>query len=153
MAVRPIFQNRILADHEGNASAQFDVDDQFLPLLNVVRQEGTFMNAGQMNNLAYFSNLVSFGGTECIVDASNRRNPKMTIRESEPDEETGEKRLIAEVELEEVERNKWTYRDRLYDTVLAYDESNDQMRTHHTLVQERRGEIVRDRRILKVVVL
>ena len=111
------------------------------------------MNAGQMNNLAYFSNLVSFGRTECIVDASNRRNPKMTIRESEPDEETGEKRLIAEVELEEVERNKWTYRDRLYDTVLAYDESNDQMRTHHTLVQERRGEIVRDRRILKVVVL
>lgn len=153
MAVRPIFRDRILNDFDGSTTAQFDVNDQFLPLLNSIQQEGTFMTAGQMNNTAYFSNLASFSGTECIVDTSNRRNPKITIRENEPDEETGERQLIAEVELLEVERNRWTYTDKLYDTVLAYDEETSQMQKHHTMVQERRGEIVRSGRILRVVVL
>ena len=153
MAVRPIFQDRILDTHEGSDTAQFDVSNQFLPLLNAVQQEGTFMTAGQMNNMVYFSNLAAFSGTECTIDASNRRNPKITIRESAPDGETGERRLIAEVELQEVERNRWTYSDKMYDTVLAYDEDAGETKTHHTMVQERRSEIVRNGRVLRVTVL
>lgn len=156
MAVRPVFQDRILYEFHESDTAQFDVNNRFLPLLNSVRQDGTFMTAGQMNNMAYFSNLASFSGTECIVDVSNRRNPKITIMESTPNEETGERQLIAEVELMEVARNRWTYVDKMYDTVLAPSagpvEEGESV-THHTLVQERRGEIVREGRVLRVTVL
>jgi len=146
IGVRPVFKDRILHERNGSDRAQFDISSPFLPVLNNVKQDGTFMTAGQMNNTLYPSNLASFGGANFTVDLSDRNNPKMRIWDIVIDDYgVSSERTILEAELVyDSSSGKWDYTDRLYDTV--YDEALGV--EHHTLVQERRGEVIRSGRIL-----
>jgi hypothetical protein len=149
-AVRPVFKDRILDEHEGAELPQFDINSPFLPLLNTVKQAGTFMTAGQMNNMLYPANLAAFGKSRCVADFSNKRHPrlKIVVDDVDADGVTVVKRTVMEAEMVENPRNNWTYADKLYDKVLRDDGT-----IQNTLVQERRGNIVRNGRVLSVTML
>jgi hypothetical protein len=56
------FQDEIWGAYNGDPSAQYDINDPRLPMLNPIIQEGTFHNQGNMNNLVNFDNADSFPG-------------------------------------------------------------------------------------------
>ena len=147
MAVRPVFQDRVLEDKNGNNRAQFDILDPFLPLLNDVKQDGTFMTAGQMNNLLHPGNLASFGNSRTNI-VRQGRNLTLTTTETimVADGVNGDKvpyeRIVQIREVVHRGENVWDYRDRLYDNVY----SEELGITHHTMVQDRRGTLTRHRR-------
>ena len=113
---RPLFRDRILHEYEGNSTAQFDIRDRFLPLLNEIKQPGTFIVSGQMNNLFYFYNLIglsftkyrAFGfGTSVVTEIITERE--------EIDPETGDLRLIAKNITETLTATSWKITEELYD--------------------------------------
>ena len=114
-AIRPVWRDRIYREYNGAIAPQFDVTNQFLPLLNEVEQEGTFHNSGRMNNLFSFDNWLAFSDTEYRVEglAVGTRRIVRTITEKEADED-GIKRLIARQVIELV-GSEWVTTEELFD--------------------------------------
>jgi len=141
-AVRPIFQDRVLHDLNGNNRAQFDTLDSFLPLLNEIKQDGTFMTAGQMNNMLYALNITAFGNVQYDLDMTNRRDRILRIWDTITVDDVLQERTLFNARLRNTSGNLWEYTELLYDTVY----SEDLGVTHHTLIQERRVELTRHSR-------
>jgi hypothetical protein len=150
-AIRPIYQDRVLDEYDGADMPQFDIADKFLPLLNVVKQEGTHLTAGQLNNSLSPSNVIAFGETRTEYNFSDKKNIWMKIYSNElmEDGETYEDRVIYHVLREEMEKGKWRVEEKLYDKVLNTETGLIQ----NTLVQDRRMTIYKKGKSLEIVVL
>ena len=87
-AVRPVFRDLEVGEYEGDNRKQFDIDSPFLPLLNPRIRDGTLHNAGNMNNMFYFHNLLAMRGTRYSVSGLGTNEIIEIISEkiAEPDE-------------------------------------------------------------------
>lgn len=111
-AVRPVWGDRI---YGGDGRPLFDITNPHLPQIAPVVQEGTLHTAGRMNNLFVFDNWIAMSDTEYSIKGLTPNTTKIErrITEKEPDEETGEKRIIA-AQIIELNGGVWTTTEELY---------------------------------------
>jgi hypothetical protein len=60
--LRPVFRDRLYHNYNGDSRPNFDITDPTLPILNRLRQTGTLVNSGTMNNLIDMDNWGAFSG-------------------------------------------------------------------------------------------
>jgi hypothetical protein len=141
-AVRPIFQDRVLDAHNGSELPQFDTASPFLPLLNAVKQAGTRITAGNLNNLINPSNILAFSKTRTEYDYSNKADIWLKIWATDESPE----RLIYECRRKETSTGVWSVTEAVYDKALQPNG-----KVENITVQERRMEITQRGKTLKVV--
>jgi len=113
VAIRPVWQDLITQDYNGRPELQFDTESPFLTLLNHVVRDGTRHNAGNMNNMFYFSNLLALRGTKYVTAGLGTSTIIEEVRENLP---APDDRLIARnTSTSSNAGNTWVVREELWD--------------------------------------
>jgi len=111
MANRPIFVDEILGDINGDFEPVYDtayfLSTGKMRLVNAIDVEATPQNAGQMNNLFYFYNLIGVRNTTYLASGLGTGTITETIRDANTSN------LIA-VNLSVKSDNVWTVTETLY---------------------------------------
>jgi hypothetical protein len=166
MAIRPTFVDQVLSqlpNETGQLTSRPQWEftaDGFILLLNERLQEGTAMVAGQMNNLLYPQNLISWGNCDIVVEEATRWRATITVLAQAPVDENDipipltptpppfnsnldlQGRVVLYEYLAHMPtRTTGIEQDRMFGVVLQRDlVTGDFTGKHYAMIQERRGE-------------
>ena len=165
--IRPLFTDQILEQLPNimgqlSSRPQFEhTPDNYVKLINEIMQDGTPMVAGQMNNLLYPKNLITWGNCYIETEEVDRWRSSITVFTDQPplDEDgdpiplaprppafnpnidLGDGVILYEYMAHMPTRGSGYEHDRLFNVVLYRDLDTGAFGGwHYAMIQERKGE-------------